>query len=63
MRPRYDAVAQGSAIGNAEMVEMLRASGADINARTAFGRTPLWWAQQNFHAATKGLLTKHGGTL
>jgi len=43
--------------GHKEIVELLIAKGADVNAKTVSGRIPLDWAS----GTTADLLRKHGG--
>ncbi|MDP6417398.1 MAG: ankyrin repeat domain-containing protein, partial [Gammaproteobacteria bacterium] len=44
-----------------EVVELLIAKGADVNARNNDGETPLDWAIEENHTETADLLRKHGG--
>ena len=44
-----------------EVVELLIAGGADVNARDEDGDTPLDWADRRNQTATTALLRKHGG--
>ena len=44
-----------------EVVELLIAKGADVNARDEDGDTPLDWADRRNQTATTALLRKHGG--
>ena len=47
--------------GDKEIVELLIANGADVNAKTDAGETPLDWAIKNKHPETADLIRKHGG--
>ena len=47
--------------GRKEIVELLIAKGADVNARRMNGRTPLDAAIIRNHTETADLLRKHGG--
>ncbi len=44
-----------------EIVELLIAKGADLNAKDEDGRTPLDWAISRKHPELTDLLRKHGG--
>ena len=44
-----------------EIVELLIAKGADVNAKTGDGRTPLDYSIVNKQPETANLLRKHGG--
>ena len=44
-----------------EVVELLIADGADVNAKDVNGYTPLDWAIFNKDTETADLLRKHGG--
>jgi ankyrin repeat protein len=44
------------------MTELLLAHGADINAKTRAGCTPLRGARDFHQAATAAVLVQHGGT-
>ena len=44
-----------------EIVELLIAKGADVNAKNDWGWTPLDWAIQLNEPETTDLLRKHGG--
>jgi ankyrin repeat protein len=44
-----------------EVAEMLIAAGADVNAKTKYGSTPLDWAIRFDETETADLLRKHGG--
>jgi ankyrin repeat protein len=46
---------------NKEIVELLIAEGADVNAKVDRGNTPLDWAILNDETETTDLLRKHGG--
>ena len=48
-----------AATGHKEVVELLIAKGADVNAKPEDGATPLDWAKR--HPETAALLRKHGG--
>jgi ankyrin repeat protein len=48
-------------LGRKEIVEILIAEGADVNAKTDYGKTPLDGANRRKHPETAGLLRKHGG--
>ncbi len=48
-------------LGHEEIVEMLIAKGADINAKAIVGGTALDFAIRNEHPETANLLRKHGG--
>ena len=50
-----------SAKGQKEIVELLIAEGADVNAKTGDGETPLGLAIRFKHPETADLLRKHGG--
>ena len=45
--------------GHKEIIELLIAAGADVNAKTKRGETPLDWAKK--YPETADLLRKHGG--
>ena len=47
--------------GHKEIVELLIAKGADVNAKNDWGWTPLDWAIQLNEPETTDLLRKHGG--
>ena len=47
--------------GHREIVELLIAKSADVNAKESFGPTPLNWAITRNHIETADLLRKHGG--
>ena len=47
--------------GHKEVVELLIANDADVNAKANDGETPLNWAIKNKHTETADLLRKHGG--
>ena len=47
--------------GNKEVAELLIAKGADVNAKVAYGETPLDKAIERDHPETADLLRKHGG--
>ena len=47
--------------GHKEIAELLIAKGADVNAKSVHGDTPLDWAIRGKHAETADLLRKHGG--
>ena len=44
-----------------EIVELLIAEGADVNAKEKYGETPLNWAILLGQTETADLLRKHGG--
>jgi len=44
-----------------EIYELLIANGADVNAKTDRGRTPLDWTIMRKHPEIADLLRKHGG--
>ena len=45
--------------GRKEVVEVLIAKGADVNAKDRQGRTPSKWAEQRGHTEIADLLHKH----
>ena len=47
--------------GHREIVELLIAKSADVNAKDNFGYTPLNWAITRKLIGTANLLRKHGG--
>ena len=47
--------------GHIEAVKQHLAAGADVNAKTMRGETPLGWAIKRKHTETADLLRKHGG--
>ena len=47
--------------GRTEVVELLIAEGADVNAKSKVDLTPLHWAITYNHPETVTLLRKHGG--
>ena len=47
--------------GRKEMVELLIESGADVNAETDSGETPLDWAINSRHVKLYPQIRKHGG--
>ena len=47
--------------GHKEVVELLIDKGADVNAQTISGVTPLDWAVMEDKSETADLLRKHGG--
>jgi len=49
-----------AAMGRKEIVVLLIAKGADVNAKTKAGRTPLHAAQKNGHTEIVELLRSHG---
>ncbi len=48
-------------MGYKEIAELLIAKGADVNAKDAYGRTPLDWAIVDNHTEIADLIRKHGG--
>ena len=53
----------GAAESNAkELAELLISKGADVNAKTKDGQTPLSVAEANKHEDVAALLRSHGGT-
>jgi ankyrin repeat protein len=52
---------EAAASGHKEIVELLIAEGADVNAKDAIGTTPLDQAIRGKHPETADLLRKHGG--
>ena len=50
-----------ASIGYKEIVELLIANGADVNAKDHNGETPLDWAVRAKEPETADLLRKHGG--
>jgi ankyrin repeat protein len=43
-----------------DIVELLIAEGANVNARDGAGRTPLWYAKDEGNTEVVELLLKHG---
>ena len=52
---------EATGAGHKEVVELLIAEGADVNAKNEDGRTPLDWAVDEDQPETADLLRKHGG--
>jgi len=50
-----------AANGHKEIAELLIDNGADVNEKTADGRTPLDFTKQTKQKAIAALLRKHGG--
>jgi len=48
--------------GQLNLVKLLLDAGADVNARTYFGRTPLYFALRDSNIETIDYLAEHGGT-
>ena len=47
--------------GHADLVELLLANHADVNATDKDGRTPLHYAEKRHHEDVAALLRQHGG--
>ena len=52
---------QAAIEGRTEIVELLIANGAALNAKNNYGETPLDWAVQVKESEIAALLRKHGG--
>ena len=60
-KPPDISIHQAVAVGNIEAVKQHLAAGADVNAKTSKGMTPLDIVIELRHPETADLLRKHGG--